>query len=225
MPVRKIPKNYLVVTGGFASRKNKRLLGFESLLEKDYMILLEFDDAVKSFEEQPVRLPVSVKGRRTTQYVPDVLIKFHPGKGGKERKSLLVEVKSSRYLEKHAEKFKPKFASAKEYAAGQGWQFQIVTENNIRGSLLGNLKFLREYHLISPAGEEVTPVLDAVKSLGGSCTYSELVTCLCGDDTGILLRTIPVIWHLVAGGRLRIDLKTPITDQTVITLPGRKAKS
>lgn len=57
MPVRKIPKNYLSVTGGFASRKNGRMLGFESPLERDYMILLEYDDLVERFEEQPVRVP------------------------------------------------------------------------------------------------------------------------------------------------------------------------
>ena len=54
MPVRKIPKNYLSVTGAFSSRKNGKSLGYESLLERDLMILLEFDDAVERFEEQPV---------------------------------------------------------------------------------------------------------------------------------------------------------------------------
>ena len=40
MPVRKIPKNYLFVTGKFASRKVRRMVGFESTLEKDYQILV-----------------------------------------------------------------------------------------------------------------------------------------------------------------------------------------
>ena len=43
MAVRKIPKNYLFVTGGYASRKNESMDGFESLLEKEYLLLLDFD--------------------------------------------------------------------------------------------------------------------------------------------------------------------------------------
>lgn len=225
MPVRKIPKNHLVVTGGFASQKNNRLLGFESLLEKDYMTLLEFDDSVKSFEEQPVRIQVSVKGRRLAPYVPDILVNFHPGKGGKERNSLLVEIKPTHYLVKHAEKYKPKFAAAKTYAAERGWQFQVVTEKDIRGPLLDNLKFLREYHRFSPTMQEIVPVLEAIKVAGGTCTFSELVDRLCGDDTGSRLRIIPVVWHLIATRHLRINLNMPITDQVAISLAGRKASA
>jgi hypothetical protein len=58
MPVRKIPKNYLFVTGAYSSRKSEVMDQFESLLEKDYLLVLDFDDEVESFEVQPVRVPV-----------------------------------------------------------------------------------------------------------------------------------------------------------------------
>lgn len=222
MPVRKIPKNYLVVTGSFPSRKNNRLLNFESLLERDYMILLEFDDSVKSFEEQPVKIPVRVKGRRATNYVPDVLVNFHPGKGGKERKPLLVEVKPRRYLEKHAEKYKPKFAAAKSYATERGWEFRKFIEHDIRSPLLANLKFFREYCQFSPPATETVSVIEAVKLSKGTCTYSALVDYLCGDDTDKRLRTIPIIWHLVATRQLSVDLRKPLTDQAPISLARRR---
>ena len=48
VPVRKIPKNHLVVTGGYSSRKNTEIDAFESTLEKDYFILLDFDETVHS---------------------------------------------------------------------------------------------------------------------------------------------------------------------------------
>lgn len=75
MPARKIPKNYLVVTGGFASTKNDRLMGFESLLEREYMLLLEHDDTVKSFEEQPVSIRVQ-RETRAGRYTPDILVRY-----------------------------------------------------------------------------------------------------------------------------------------------------
>jgi hypothetical protein len=96
MPVRKIPKNYLSVTGGFASQKNGRMLGFESLLEKEHMLLLEFDDAVDHFEEQPVtiRIPGTSKS-----YTPDVLIHFRPTQENPSAGCpLLVEVKHTEQL-------------------------------------------------------------------------------------------------------------------------------
>jgi len=43
MVARSIPKNYRNVTGRFASAKNQNLIGFESTLEKDFFLLLEFD--------------------------------------------------------------------------------------------------------------------------------------------------------------------------------------
>ena len=60
MPVRKIPKNHLMVTGGYSSSKNTEIDAFESLLEKDYLLLLDFDESVRSFEVQPVHIPVWV---------------------------------------------------------------------------------------------------------------------------------------------------------------------
>ena len=56
MPVRKIPKNYRSVTGTFPSYKNKRNIFYESLLERDFYLLLEFNDDVISYEEQPFRI-------------------------------------------------------------------------------------------------------------------------------------------------------------------------
>lgn len=222
MPVRKIPKNYLVVTGSFPSQKNNRPLGFEGLLERDYMILLEFDDSVKGFEEQPVKIPVRVKGRRAVNYVPDMLVHFHPGPGGRERKPHLVEIKPKRYLEKNAEKYKPKFSAARSYVAEKGWIFRILTEDDIRSQFLVNLKFLREYHHFTPSAPEVDSVIDAVQSLKGNCTFSTVVDYLCGDDADRRLLTIPVVWHLVATHRLVVDLHKPLTDEMAISLAKRK---
>lgn len=218
MPVRKIPKNYLGVTGGFASAKNKRLLGFESLLERDYMLILEFDPAVESFEEQPVRIPVLGKTARATSYVPDILVHYYPDRRGKARKPLLAEVKKSSDLERHKEKYAPKFAAAKKYAAEQGWDFRIVTEKDIRSKRLQNLKFLREFHLSMPNPADAARVLDA---LGQSNTPLDMGTLFerMEVDVAERLRLIPVVWHLVATSRIAIDLDQPLTDTTSLSLP------
>jgi hypothetical protein len=223
MPVRKIPKNYLGVTGGFASRKNGRLMGFESLLERDYMLLLEHDADVATFEEQPVRIPVQSKGQRSTTYVPDVLIHFHAGRRGKPRRPRLAEVKKRSDLERNKEKYAPKFAAAKRFASERGWDFRIVTETDIRKQILSNLKFLREYHLIEPGQEEIDHVFDTMETMGGKADVSALLNSMHNTDDD-RLRSIPVIWHLVATGRLSVDLDQPITDRTILSLSKRRSR-
>jgi hypothetical protein len=130
MAVRKIPKNYLVVTGSFSSRKNAQMDAFESLLEKEYMLLLDFDDRVERFEPQPVTIPVPgvPKG-----YTPDVLVKYFPDTAsGGPRKPLLTEIKHTDELLRNAEKYAPKFAAAARYVSERGWEFRVTTQLDIR---------------------------------------------------------------------------------------------
>lgn len=216
MPVRKIPKNYLCVTGNFASTKNRCLVGFESLLEKDYMIHLEFDHSVERFEGQPVRIPVSRKRGAKTYYVPDLLIHYH--QGTRRKKPVLAEIKSRKDLEKNKEKYAPKFLAAKKYAADQGWQFQVVDDKQIRTTRLQNLKFLREYHLIQPDVEGVHRVLGTVKDAGNWITLDDLLSSLCREDNDRLV-TLPVIWHLIAKGRIMADMDKPFSVSTALSLP------
>lgn len=220
MPVRKIPKNYLCVTGSFASRKNRRMLGFESLLERDLMILLEFDDDVEGFEEQPVRIPVTGSKRRQVTYVPDILIHYRAA-GARPKKPLLAEVKARRDLEKHKDKYAPKFSAAKTYAKGRDWQFKVIDDSEIRIERLPNLKFLREYHLIRPEPEHVQLVMDGIETVGGWVELEELLSTVCKDHDD-RLNLLPVIWHLVATGRIEVDIDTPFTDRTPLALPKHK---
>lgn len=50
---RKIKKSYRSVTGHIPSIKNKRSVAFESKLEGQYFMTLEFDNDVISYLEQP----------------------------------------------------------------------------------------------------------------------------------------------------------------------------
>ena len=139
MPVRKIPKNHLFVTGGYSSRKSVEMDAFESLLEKDYLLLLDFDDKVESFEVQPVH--VSVKGV-PRGYVPDILVRYRPDpETGECQRPLLAEVKRSDFLKKHAVKYAPKFAAAMLFAENQGWEFRTVDESEIRVARLKTSSF------------------------------------------------------------------------------------
>ncbi len=219
MPVRKIPKNYLFVTGGYSSQKNKVMDSFESLLEKEYLMLLDFDDGVESFEVQPVRIPVT--GVRNG-YVPDVLIKYRPDtETGEIRKPLLAEVKHSDDLERNREKYAKKFAAAHVYAEERDWQFAAIDQTQIRTPRLANLKFLREYRNIEPNEQDVKNVLKQVGKLSKLASVTSLSAAICKQDDD-RLQWLPVIWHMVLTKQLVVDLDKLMGNDTAIRLPGAR---
>jgi hypothetical protein len=217
MPVRKIPKNYLFVTGGYSSRKNKDIDDFESLLEKDFLLLLDFDDDVESFEVQPVRIPVAGVPRG---YVPDVLVKYRPdSQTGAVRKPTLVEVKTTEDLARNAEKYAPKFAAARQYAEEKGWDFTTMDQNAIRTPRLGNLKFLREYRNVTPSAADIQTVLGAMADADGKTTSQSLLQALTSTDDDKLY-WLPIIWSMLLTRHLATDLDQPFTNDVPLCLPG-----
>jgi hypothetical protein len=217
MAVRKIPKNHLFVTGGYSSRKNVEMDAFESLLEKDYLLLLDFDETVESFDVQPVRIPVLGVPQG---YVPDVLVKYRPDpETGEIRKALLAEVKRSDFLKKHAAKYAPKFAAATAYAQIMGWEFRPVDETEIRLSRLQNIKFLREYRNVSPSEHDSNCVTQVMVLHGASSTSDRVLTELAPTDED-RLHWLPVIWSMVQQRRLITDLDIPFAGDVPLSLSG-----
>lgn len=218
MPVRKIPKNHLVVTGGYSSRKNTEIDAFESLLEKDYLLLLDFDASVHSFEVQPVLVPVPGVARG---YVPDVLVRYKPDPvSGLKPKPSLVEVKHTDDLAKNGHKYANKFECARRYAQEQGWEFKIVDQNEIRTPRLANLKFLREYRNIQPSVEEINLVLGWTDETPQS-HHSVLNRLVRTDDDK--LHWLPIIWSMLLTGHLGTDLSEPFTGDVHLVRGGSAA--
>lgn len=76
MSARRIKKSYISCTGYFASYKNKTQIAFESVLERDFYMLLEFDKDVISYEEQPITINYKYKDGSKRKYTPDCLVKY-----------------------------------------------------------------------------------------------------------------------------------------------------
>jgi hypothetical protein len=215
MPVRKIPKNHLVVTGRHASSKSIGNADFEALLEAEHLILLDFDRSVRSYEVQPVRIPVPAKG---TSYVPDALAHFHPKSSGASRASELIEVKPEALLKKYRADFKPKFEAAHAFAEDHGWRFVIKSERDIRIPRLDNLKFLRRYRSIHVESDDLEWITRRLAEVGGHASEAQLIGA---DVVGAedRLRRLPALWHLVVSGRLVVNLDEPLRNDTQISLP------
>lgn len=219
MPVRKIPKNYLNVTGRLAHGPNSEQSGFESLLEKDYLLQLQFEARVEHFEVQSVQVPVP--GHRKP-YTPDVLVKYRPGPRGGHVKPDLVEVKPKDILKRKAEEFAPKFKAATSFARAQGWNFRILTEEDIRTQRLENIKFLREFRRRPPDPDREEAVIDKLRLLGAQATSAELVRALePSDEIERVAAWYPVIWRMVYERRIAMPLDAPMAESVPLWIPGK----
>ncbi|WP_288127769.1 TnsA endonuclease N-terminal domain-containing protein [Thiomonas sp.] len=219
MPVREIPKNHISVTGRHATSKSIGHADFESPLENDYLILLDFDPRVKSYEVQPVIVPVP--GVRQG-YVPDVLVHFHDDTDGSPVASQLTEIKSDDDLRVNRKKYAPKFAAATSFAEERGWVFVVKSDKEIRTPRLANLKFLRGYRWTACDPSDIEILLAALRAQGGKSRSDRLLDAVSADDE-TRLRLLPVLWHLVVTSRILVNFDRPFHADVPVWLPGGDA--
>jgi TnsA endonuclease N terminal/TnsA endonuclease C terminal len=215
MPVRKIPANRRSLTGLVASRRDGRMAASESSLERDLLVLLDFDPAVERYEEQPVRIEYrDARGRRRT-YTPDVLVHFRQDIAqGQPTPPLLYEVKYRRDLFENWREIKPKVRAGRAYARGRGWRFKIITEREIRTPYLQSVKFLRQYLRLQPGEAERRLLLDRLRELGESDPESLLLAI--HREPVKRAELLPTLWHLVAAGEIHADLARPLNMRSPI---------
>ena len=200
MPVRKVPKNHIHVTGRHAALKSEGDADFESLLEAEHLLLLDHDLSVWKYEVQPVIISVVGVPRG---YVPDVLVEFRSDEDGVIRSPELREVKSTVDLEMNAAKYAAKFEAARTYCEQKGWLFRIITEKDIRVPRLANVKFVRAYE----TQEHPPPMIDQVLKRMSHMRPVDSLTLLksLSSDLDEQLQWLPIIWHLVAKRKIDVD--------------------
>src|SRR5215510_4434772 len=149
MPVRTIPKNYRSLTGLIPNTRTQSMTAFESTLERDFLLLLDFDPDVEFYEEQPLTITYYDETGQRRTYTPDVLVRYRPACVEVGRSKLhLCEVKYRDDLRQHWTEYRPKFRAAQRYARQQGWRFRVVTERHVRTPYLDNVKFLGSYRVM-----------------------------------------------------------------------------
>lgn len=206
MPVRKIPRSYCHVTGLVSSEKSGEMIAYESRPERYFIKQVSFNPNVKSCEEQPVKIPYSLKNGKPSHYTPDFLVHFNEHLTSSEYwKPLLVEVKPRHRLFKDWAILHPKFLAAREYSYRRGWEFTIITDRELVTPYLDNIIFLTRYrnYPISKTDEDL--VLDILENLANPTPESILQKIT--KDNNQIMHLIPVLWKLVANFEIGIDLE------------------
>jgi hypothetical protein len=118
MPVGKSSRRGGSAIGRFPSLKMGRMIALESLLECDFIYLLDFDISIEWFDEQTPVIE-TVHERKQLHYTPD----FHLMEHGQH---VLVECKQECFAETN--KNLRMFSAAQDLCDGCGWEFRIVAD-------------------------------------------------------------------------------------------------
>lgn len=189
MSVRQIKKSYISCTGYFASYKNKSQIAFESVLERDFYMMLEFDNNVMSYEEQPVRIQYEYLDGKKRRYTPDTLVLY------KDKSERLFEVKYENELKNNPElKEKLKLLS-RHIKEKYSIDFEVFTDEFIDKQLLLNYKFLYKFVFIPKDTNKTTKISNILNITGGITVKDMLIELDINKNKQ--LEYIPYIWNYV----------------------------
>ncbi len=160
--------------------------------------------------EQPFSLTYLLDGQER-RYTPDVQAVF--GDQGREW-SVVYEVKERADLRENWLFYRPRFKAAVAYCRARDWRFKIVTENEIRGPQIANIRFLRRY-LDLPTQELHRAALLRNLAVTGPTTPKTLLTATWADQEK-RMAAVCELWRLVAVGEICINLSTPLTMTSLI---------
>lgn len=201
-PVRTIGTNRRSMTGRVAF--GGKSIPFESALERDFLILLDFDPAVEDVLEQPFRINYVDKDGRKRYYTPDFVVEYENGD------RTIYEVKYRANLKDEWASLKPRFRAAIRYAKQNEMRFSIATEVEIRGSsYLANVKFLRTYRSAAPAAGIDEHLVRTLVTLGETTPESLLAAAYWTKENRI--KAVAPLWRLVATRQIHADLYEPLT--------------
>ena len=207
MPVRKVSNRGGNAIGRFPSTKMGRMIAFESLLERDFIYLLDYDPTVSWFEEQPLTIEYQHE-EQLLRYTPD----FHLLEGGRH---VLVECKPERFID--TEENRRKFALGQAWCEERGWEFRLITDQQVRrGYRLQNVKLLSQY-----ARQKV-----------GAMTRTQIQAYLLAAQAPVCLHNLaqseaPMTSLFCLAYHHEIELaldETPISGATLVSGPVRKPK-
>jgi len=208
MPVRKIKKSYISCVGYFKSHKDNKQLAFESILERDFFMLLEFDKDVVSFEEQPLKINYQLKAK-STRYTPDVLVTY---KDGSQK---IFEVKYQSDIDSDP-KLQHKISVLKEELTRQmSLPLETFTDAQIDQIYFKNCVFLYKSAFISENKVISTRILEAINKLSKPITIKSFVELLSANQTE-QLQILPYLWHEIFKNSALIDMNKKITMSSLI---------
>lgn len=173
-------------------------VGFESWLERDHLMLMDFDPEVTAVASQPFWLRWRDADDGAWSHVPDYFARRRDGS------AVVIDVRpDDRIPERDAEKFAVTAAACE----AAGWDYR--RSGDLDPVLTENVRWLSRYRHPRFGAPEVAAVL--LEAFAGGRALFEGAE-LAGDR----LRTLPVLYHLIWQRELAADLSAPLGTATAV---------
>ncbi|MFG2525619.1 TnsA-like heteromeric transposase endonuclease subunit [Streptomyces sp. NPDC048527] len=190
-------------TGEYWAAASRSLVGYESWVERDAVMALDFNPAVVAMASQPFRL-AWMDGVRDREHTPDYFARLADGTG------VVVDVRPQNLVDEEAAEV---FAVTARICATVGWQFRQV--GDLDQPFRANLRWLARYRHPRCYRTSVAGRLREV--------FTEPQLLLAGAErVGDRLAVLPVLYHLLWQHELTADLiAAPLGAATVVCLAAR----
>jgi len=180
-------------------------VGYESWLERDWVMLLDFDSDVVGLASQPFWLSWSVSGRRR-RHAPDIFARLRDGTG------IVVDVRPDDRIDAEDAEV---FAATARACDAAGWGYRRV--GAVDPVLLANVRWLAGYRHPRFGHGERAELLRGVFTTPRRLSDGVAAA-------GERLAALPVLFHLLWSGVLVNDLAAaPLGPDSVITAGGLSA--
>jgi len=201
--MRRIPLSRRSHVTGFGSFETG-LVEHESGLERDFALLVSFDDPAAGIVSQPITIRFeAADGPR--RYTPDFGVNWSDGRYE------LIEVKYRVDLRVNWLALRPSFVAARDVARKANGRFRIVTESTIRCPRLDNARRLLPLRK-APLDAELAETTKAIVRQMGASTLREIVTAMPCDR----IVALGAIWRLMARGDLVFDTRFAVGFDTLL---------
>jgi hypothetical protein len=182
---------------------------YESTLERDLMLLLQFERRVAKFYPQPLTLTFNDAQGSPRKYTPDGLVEWLPDAAGVTLPPLLVEVKYREAFVNDWRMWRMRARAAQVYARERGWTFEIHTERDIRTVALDNARMLLPFNR-GPRDTASEALLLTTLAAATRCSPAELISRVSAIplERAALL---PSLWRLLCEHRIGFDRHVRVT--------------
>ena len=210
--MKRIPKSYSNLTGYVPSNKNIDPAPFNSKLERDFLILLEFQNSVLDYQAQPLCIKPKSSQEKLLfrQYTPDVLVNYLQG----DKKSELCEVKYRENIKNEYKAYKAKFRAARRVSKENNWFFRIVTDREIYNDYFENAYFLLPYKYMEVDQNIFMRMSDGVKQLQDPTPRTLMNYCY--KKKWDQASAVHVLWHAIGGRYIMADLNEKLTMDSLL---------
>jgi hypothetical protein len=178
-----------------------RHVGYESWLERDQVMLLDFDPAVVGISSQPFWLFWSGANGRPVSHAPDYFARRDDG---------AAVVIDCRPAERRRPRDVAKFEVTEAACAEVGWEFRLLGAPD--PVVVRNVRWLAGYrhsrHRVEPAASRLREV------------FAEPLPLMDGAaEVGESLAVLPVLFHLLWSHELAVDVAVPLHGGSLVS-PG-----